>query len=203
MLEKIGQDVLASERPQRRRALSHWQRRWLIIGSAAVLVIGLGGSAVQVLARSDADHRGGVLRVIGGLESNYPPDFAISFDPVIQNSEWHARLAAMTSDGLVGFRRGVDVRGSGLVPDLATSLPAVTNGGRTYTFQLRAGLRYSTGEPVLAGDIRRGIERAVVHSDTTQAADSYALAIIGAKACLDTADRAVSPRGRRPDCRPR
>ena len=53
-----------------------------------------------------------------------------------------------------------------MVPDLATALPAPTDGGRTYTFHLRKGVRYSTGAPVLAGDIRRGIERVVVHPDT-------------------------------------
>jgi peptide/nickel transport system substrate-binding protein len=200
MTELIGQDVVASGRPPRRTVVSRGQWRSIVIGAAAMLVASLGGFAVHVLARPDADHHGGVLRVVGGVEFDYLADVATNFDPVIQNSEWHARLAAMTSDGLLGFRRGAVVRGSGLVPDLATSLPAITDRGRTYTFQLRAGLRYSTGEPVLAGDIRRGIERAVVHSDTTQAADGYALAITGAKSCLEAADRAVSTGGRRPDC---
>ena len=39
------------------------------------------------------------------------------------------------------------------------SLPAPTDGGRTYAFQLRRGLRYSTGAAVHASDFRRGLER--------------------------------------------
>src|SRR5262249_39514778 len=45
------------------------------------------------------------------------------------------------------------------VPDLATSLPDPTDGGLTYTFQLRRGIRYSNGRPVQATDFRSTFER--------------------------------------------
>ena len=65
----------------------------------------------------------------------------------------------MTGDGLVGFKRVSGLDGGTLVPDLATSLPVPTDGGRTYTFQLRSGIKYSNGEPVRASDLRRALER--------------------------------------------
>ena len=34
------------------------------------------------------------------------------------------------------------------VPDLATAMPTITNGGKTYTLVLRKGLTYSDGAPV-------------------------------------------------------
>ena len=46
-----------------------------------------------------------------------------------------------------------------LVPDLATSMPTPTDGGRTYTFALRPGIRYSNGDVVAADDFLRGFER--------------------------------------------
>jgi peptide/nickel transport system substrate-binding protein len=46
-----------------------------------------------------------------------------------------------------------------VVADLAESVPVPTDDGKTYTFRLRRGLRYSTGAPVRASDVRRGIER--------------------------------------------
>ena len=49
-----------------------------------------------------------------------------------------------------------------LVPDLATAIPTPTNGGRTYTFELRDGIRYSNGEVVAAADFRRALERVSV-----------------------------------------
>ena len=45
------------------------------------------------------------------------------------------------------------------MPDLAASIPTPTDDGRTYTFQLRRGVSYSTGEPVGPEDFRRAIER--------------------------------------------
>ena len=65
----------------------------------------------------------------------------------------------MTNDGLVGFRRVGGIEGVQLVPDLAVSLPTPTDAGRTYTFRLRKGIRYSTGKPVQPADFRAAIER--------------------------------------------
>jgi peptide/nickel transport system substrate-binding protein len=45
------------------------------------------------------------------------------------------------------------------VPDLAVTLPAPVDGGRTYTFEVRRGVRYSSGQVVQPGDFRRAIER--------------------------------------------
>jgi peptide/nickel transport system substrate-binding protein len=64
-----------------------------------------------------------------------------------------------TNDGLVAFRRAGGPQAAGLVADLAVSVPTPTDGGRTYAFRLRRGIRYSTGAPVRASDIRRGLER--------------------------------------------
>ena len=85
-----------------------------------------------------------------------------------------------------------------MVPNLATALPKPTDDGLTYTFHLRKGVRYSTGAPVLAGDIRRGIERTVVH---TEIAPRYlAVAIEGAQACWNAAENARVEKKPRPDC---
>ena len=65
----------------------------------------------------------------------------------------------MTGDGLTAFNQVSGLAGTQPVPDLATSLPAPTGGGRTYTFQLRPGIRYSNGRPVQATDFRSTFER--------------------------------------------
>ena len=65
----------------------------------------------------------------------------------------------MTNDGLVAFNQASGLAGTQLVPDLAVSLPTPTDGGRTYTFQLRPGIRYSNGRPVKASDFRSTFER--------------------------------------------
>ncbi|HEX4753494.1 MAG TPA: ABC transporter substrate-binding protein [Solirubrobacterales bacterium] len=52
--------------------------------------------------------------------------------------------------------------GGKVVPGLATALPEVSDGGKTYTLTLRKGLRYSNGEPVMASDFTHALERVFV-----------------------------------------
>jgi peptide/nickel transport system substrate-binding protein len=68
-----------------------------------------------------------------------------------------------------------------LVPDLATAIPQPTDGGRTYTFQLREGIRYSSGARVEPEDIRRGIER-TMRSGNPYLAGQYQ-GIVGGEHC--------------------
>ena len=77
-----------------------------------------------------------------------------------------------------------------MVADLAQALPTPTDGGLTYTFQLRRGIRYSTGRPVRASDIRHGLERSfavnagyLLKHPPPSGADLFG-AIVGAPKCL-------------------
>ena len=96
----------------------------------------------------------------------------------------------MTNDGLVSFKRVPGPDGETVVADLAQALPTPTDGGRTYAFQLRRGIRYSTGRPVRASDIRHGLERTFtvnasyyLESRPPLDAELYG-AIVGAPKCL-------------------
>jgi YVTN family beta-propeller protein len=100
---------------------------------------------------SNQAHRGGTLRV-----AQSAPDF---IDPALAYVPESFAILSMTNDGLVGFRRVGGIEGVQLVPNLAVSLPRPTDGGRAYTFRLRPGLRYSTGDLVRPADFRRAIER--------------------------------------------
>jgi peptide/nickel transport system substrate-binding protein len=46
-----------------------------------------------------------------------------------------------------------------IVPEIATDLPRITNGGKTYTFTIRAGIRFSTGTLVTARDFAYTLNR--------------------------------------------
>ncbi|WP_042369254.1 ABC transporter substrate-binding protein [Streptacidiphilus neutrinimicus] len=46
-----------------------------------------------------------------------------------------------------------------LSPDLASAMPTISNGGKTYTFKLRTGLKFSDGAPLTSKDVKYGIER--------------------------------------------
>ena len=130
-----------------------------------------------VAARGTAtSHRGGTLRLVG----NQP---LAAIDPALSYDSRIEQVLAMTNDGLVGFQRVGGADGSVLVPDLATALPSRADGGRTYTFQLRTGLRYSNGTPVKASDVRRAFERDYLASGKDLGLPPYYDVIEGGAAC--------------------
>ena len=63
---------------------------------------------------------------------------------------------------LLGYRHVNGTAGAKIVPYLATSLPHISNDGRTYTLTLRPGLRYSNGALVKASDFKKTVERDLV-----------------------------------------
>jgi YVTN family beta-propeller protein len=122
-------------------------------------------------------NRGGTLRADVGWGA---PDF---FDPAYAYTPTSWAILAMTNDGLVGLRRVGGAEGTELVPDLAQALPAPTDGGRTYTFTLRSGIRYSTGRLVEPGDVKADIERALAANNPPSSTRSYWTSIVGANRC--------------------
>lgn len=100
---------------------------------------------------SGLEHRGGELRILPDepVDSIDPTSFGIS--------TW--QVLSLTNDGLVGFRKVAGGAGTQLVPDLAVSLPAPTDGGKSYTFQVRPGIHYSNGKLVQPNDFKRALER--------------------------------------------
>ncbi len=80
-------------------------------------------------------------------------------DSALSDYAYTTPLLRMTGDGLVASNQVSGLAGAQLVPDLATSLPTPTDGGDTYTFLLRSGIRYSNGRPVQATDFRSTFER--------------------------------------------
>ncbi len=87
----------------------------------------------------------------------------------------------LTNDGLVTLDHASGSGGTRLVPDLALSLPAPSDAGRTYTFFLRPGIRYSTGATVKASDVTHSFER--LFAIGSSGADWFK-SIAGAAACM-------------------
>jgi peptide/nickel transport system substrate-binding protein len=97
-------------------------------------------------------HRGGTLRLVVNSPFNV-------LDPATFGSLQSWLTISMTNDGLTAFKHVGGSDGAQVVPDLAVSLPAPTDGGLSYTFQLRRGIRYSNGAPVRPEDFLRTAER--------------------------------------------
>lgn len=86
-------------------------------------------------------------------------DFA-HLDParnwVMPTMDFGTRLLYRT---LTTFKAEPGEKGSEIVPDLATDLGRPSDGGRTWTFTLKPGLKYEDGTPIKARDIKYNVER--------------------------------------------
>lgn len=80
---------------------------------------------------------------------------------------------------LVTFDTAVGRAGQRLVPDLAESLGAVSDGGRTWTYRLRDGLCFEDGSPVLAADVKYAIARSNYGTDVLGAGPTYFRQLLG------------------------
>ena len=119
------------------------------------LGLAMSGDTVLVAVRhGGAGHRGGTLVVRADR-----PSVVDSIDFALSGATYTFPFLRMTGDGLVALDQVSGLAGAQPVPDLATSLPSPTDGGHTYTFLLRPGIRYSTGRPVQATDFRSTFER--------------------------------------------
>jgi YVTN family beta-propeller protein len=152
--------------------------RLVHVGSEPTALAGVGNALWMTVLPAPTDHRGGTLRVAVG-----PPFAGLgdSLDPAVFSGIAQWQLLSMTNDGLVTYRRAGGLAGNTLVPDLATSLPAPTNDGRTYTFRLRVDVHYSNGVLVRPSDFRRAIER-VFRLGNDYPAFAYK-GIVGARQC--------------------
>jgi DNA-binding SARP family transcriptional activator/DNA-binding beta-propeller fold protein YncE len=121
---------------------------------------------------ASARHRGGTLTVLSRI-------WVDTFDPALTHSAGGA--LDLTNDGLTRYERVGRSRSTHVVPDLAVSLPTQTDGGTTYTFRLRPGIRYSNGELVRPEDFRRAVERDLILGANGADGSSFANVVGGAE----------------------
>jgi peptide/nickel transport system substrate-binding protein len=122
---------------------------WLAAAILAALALGAGGSA--------APKAGGAYRV--GWETSF--GFTDNFDPTGEYLNLGlGMLSNLVVRTLVGYDHVAGPAGNKLVPDLATTVPAPTDGGKTYTFHLKP---VKFGPPVdralTSADVRYALER--------------------------------------------
>jgi len=138
-------------------------------------VAALDGSLWVAVQAGGNGHRDGTLRLVS------PRGAGVDFiDPARSYDSTTWSLLASMSDGLVGFKRVGGTDGNTLVPDLAVSLPRPSADGKSYTFQLRKGIRFSNGKEVRASDVRYSLERAF---EAGVARPDFYEGIVGGPAC--------------------
>ena len=127
----------------------------LVMGVAllvAATTVGAASSASQRTGKAGVT-KGGTLRV---NEANADFDFV---DPQLayRTDDWDMLFS--TAMQLVSFPEKSGAAGSQLYPQAATAFPTVSKDGKTYTFTIRSGLKFSDGSPVTAAAYQRSWER--------------------------------------------
>jgi peptide/nickel transport system substrate-binding protein len=119
---------------------------------AVALVFWAAGTASGNLTQVSTS--GGTLRT--GIPST--PDH---LDPALSYTNEGWEILEATGNGLLTFKKAAGGPGAEIVPDIASALPTITNQGRTYTFHLRSGVRFSppVNRTVRPSDFKYTIER--------------------------------------------
>ena len=173
----------------RGRGRSHMRRKqvlslfMLVLGVAmlvAAISVGAASSSTKKAGSAEAN-KGGTLK-LNQAESDF--DFV---DPQLayRTDDWS--MIYTTSMPLVGFQEKAGAAGAQLVPVGATAFPTVSKDGKTYTFHIRPGLKFSDGSPVTAASYQRSWERILSPKMGSPLGVNLSLQddIVGGKAFLD------------------
>jgi YVTN family beta-propeller protein len=151
-------------------------------GSPTALTAADGRVWVAVDAQSITPSRsgpsGGTLRVVSGFDVDY-------MDPALAYADLSWQLLYATCAKLLNYPDKPGVAGSQLIPEVAESLPTRSPDGRTYTFTIRRGFRFSppSDQPVTAQTFKYTIERTLNHRTQTPLAQ-FLGDVVGADAYM-------------------
>ncbi|MFH9423340.1 ABC transporter substrate-binding protein [Streptomyces sp. NPDC017529] len=130
--------------------------------SAALLLSGCsgkskgGGSAEANAATKGivnaSDEKGGTLTY---AMSDAPE----SFDPGNTYYVYIWNFSRLYARPLTTFKPGPGAKGNVLAPDLAESMGKSSDNNTTWTYKLRAGLKYDDGKPITSKDVKYAVER--------------------------------------------
>src|SRR5689334_21674770 len=125
-----------------------------VLAVAVAGACGGSGSAGGSGASGGPPVKGGTL--LAGIPSN--PDH---LDAALSATTEGWEILQSTNDGLMAFKRAGGGAGAEVVPDLATAMPRITDGGLLYTFHVRPGVRFSppVNRAVRPSDVKASVQR--------------------------------------------
>jgi YVTN family beta-propeller protein len=99
----------------------------------------------------------------GGTAVVSVPSYVDTLDPAVAFSGAMSQVEYATCATLLNYPDEPGAGGLRLVPDAARTLPTVSKDGRTYTFTIRPGMRFSppSNQPVTAQTFKHTIERSL------------------------------------------
>src|SRR5712691_7041103 len=123
-------------------------RLW-VIGGVALLAATAPGAAAEI------PKRGGTLTYM--IAADAPP----SFDAHREGTFATVHSAAPFYSVLIRVNPDNPGSASDFVCDLCTEMPQPTDGGKTYTFKIREGVKWHDGSPLTAADVAASWEHII------------------------------------------
>jgi peptide/nickel transport system substrate-binding protein len=120
-------------------------------------------------------HRGGTMKLIAKTAGG-------TLDPQVNYTLQYWNLYMATYDGLLAFTKAGGAAAFNVVPDIAERMPTLTNGGRTWTFKIRKGIKFSNGKVVTTEDVVASFRR--IFKVKSPTSGGFYAGIVGADACL-------------------
>ena len=120
-------------------------------------------------------HRGGTMKLLAKAAGG-------TLDPQVNYTLQYWNLFQATYDGLLAFTKAGGEAAFQVVPDLAEKLPAPTNGGKTWVFKIRKGIKFSNGKELTTADVVASFQR--IFKVKSPTSGGFYAGIVGAAACL-------------------
>src|SRR3984893_9782461 len=115
---------------------------WRIATAVGIVTVAIVASAVGASAHSTKATVGAGGTVHVGWGSSV--GFTDNGDPTGEYlGDWFGVSDNLLVRTLVGYTHQPDAAGNKVVPDIVTSVPTPTNGGKKYTYHLKAGIKFS------------------------------------------------------------
>ncbi|HEY5120202.1 MAG TPA: ABC transporter substrate-binding protein, partial [Acidimicrobiales bacterium] len=154
-----------------------WSVALCALSSVGLVAASSANASSSGVMAYQAKHAGGTLHLVATGAGG-------TLDPQIDYTLQYWQLYQATYDGLVTFEKVGGTSSFNVVPDLATAMPKVTNGGKTYAFTLRKGIKFSSGQTVTVKDVQATFQRLFKVSSPN--AGSWYKDIVGGPACVTT-----------------
>jgi peptide/nickel transport system substrate-binding protein len=114
---------------------------------------------------SPSDKAGGTLNLVNSASPDH-------LDPARGYYAWVWDMARFYTRTLLTYPNKTGAEGLELVPDLATEAAKSPDGGQTWTYKLKDGIKFEDGAPITSKDVKYGIERTFA-SDVLDGGPSY------------------------------
>ncbi|MDG5808207.1 ABC transporter substrate-binding protein [Streptomyces ossamyceticus] len=109
----------------------------------------------------------------GGTVTYASSDAPESLDPGNMYYAYGFNFSRLYARPLMTFKPGPGEKGNELVPDLAESAGTPSDGGKTWTYKIRQGVKFEDGTVVTSKDVKYAVERSNFARDVLSSGPNY------------------------------